>query len=540
MKLSVLYNYFIPATLRDDPAIYNKSKQIVSVGFVASTIVVLMSSRNFIEGRPMAGVMVVLVGLFMMLGPVILKITASRITAGNFVVFALYLLLTAICYTRGGIASPSSFYLVLLALLAFMFTNIKSGILWGVISIGTLGTMFWLMQSQSGFPAVGMTQSEFNKYSLITVLTIVILAIIVGFLYEYNGINNLRVLKKEMNQSVHTAKSLKMMMVNVNDVMDGVSNNDLSKNVTMETTGELESLKSSVNKALELLSCTIRQVIEASDQFNIGANELSTSAQTLAEGTTRQAANMEEISSSMNEIENQIKISDDNSIKSKQLANQTIQVVGQGNEQMNEMLNSINEINVTSKDVSKVIKVIDEIAFQTNLLALNAAVEAARAGKYGKGFAVVAEEVRNLAGRSTEAARETTNLINNSIKQVEKGVKNADKTAEILKIINSDMEKINDLIEEGTSASQEQRLRVEEINRSLNEVNNVVQQNSSISEQTASASEELSVQASRLHEMLNEFRLAKEEGVVLNDVINPSPAHGKMIRNRLLGTKTFN
>ncbi len=509
MKLSVFFDYFIPAMLQNDPAVYNKSKQIVSVGFIASIIVMLMSSRYFIESRPFAGVMIVLIGLSVMLGPVILKITSSRIVAGNLVILALFLMMTAICYTRGGVGSPSSCYMALLALLAFMFTNIKSGIFWGVLSLATLGIIYWLKQVQSGFPAIGMTQSEFDTYALITILTMTVLAIIIGFLYEYNGINNLRILKREKNQSIHAAENLRKIMVEVNDVMDGVSTSDLSKNVTIESTGELNNLKSAVNKALELLSETIRQVINVSDQFNIGANELSISAQSLAEGTARQAANMEEISSSMEEVENQIKTSDENSVRSKQLANQTIQVVKQGNQQMNEMLHSINEISLTSKNVSKVIKVIDEIAFQTNLLALNAAVEAARAGKYGKGFAVVAEEVRNLAGRSTEAAKETTELINNSLKEVEKGVNNADKTAEILKTINSDMEKINDLIEEGTSTSQEQRLRIEEINKSLSEVNNIVQQNSSISEQTASASEELSTQALRLHEMLNEFRLAQ-------------------------------
>jgi len=520
MNISNFLNYFIPETLRNDPVAYNKSKQIVSVGFITAILVILQSIRYVIESKPMAAVMVVFVGLIMMLGPVILKATASRIIAGNFVVLILYSMLTAICYIRGGVASPSSFYLVLIALLAFMFTNIRSGIAWGIISIGTFASIYWIKQTHSDFPSLGMTQSELDLYALSTGIVAIVLVSLIGVLYEYNGINNLKILKNEKDQSVRTAENLKEMMVNVNEVMDGVSNSDLSKNVNVESSGELNNLKSSVNKALQLLSHTIQQVISASDQFNIGANELSQSSQSLADGTMRQAANMEEVSSSMNEIENQIKTSDENSARSKQLANQTIEVVKQGNEQMDEMLKSINDINETSKNVSKVIKVIDEIAFQTNLLALNAAVEAARAGKYGKGFAVVAEEVRNLASRSTEAAKETTELIDNSTKQVEKGVKNADKTAEILKIINSDMVEINDLIEEGSSASQEQRVRIAEINKSLNEVNNVVQQNSSISEQTASASEELSGQAFTLQQMLNGFRLASREGMTPDTIDN--------------------
>ncbi len=317
--------------------------------------------------------------------------------------------------------------------------------------------------------------------------------------------------KDEIGETVNAfstlMESLFESISDINRVMDAVDNGDFTQRVTGEHKGDLEHLKKSINSSVEVLGKTIQQVAQNSRQINSGANELSSSSQALATGASQQAASLEEISSTMDEVKAQSSTSNDNAIQASELSDKTIEIVGRGTRQMKEMLGSMNSINSTSTDVFKIIKVIDEIAFQTNLLALNAAVEAARAGKYGKGFAVVAEEVRNLAARSAEAARSSTEMIEKSGKEVEAGVANADKTALVLNEISESIAKVNDLVAEIAAASKEQTVGIDEVNKGLAQINSVVQQNSSISEQTASASEELSNRATQLEQLMARFKL---------------------------------
>ncbi|MCG8334595.1 MAG: methyl-accepting chemotaxis protein, partial [Proteobacteria bacterium] len=232
----------------------------------------------------------------------------------------------------------------------------------------------------------------------------------------------------------------------INRVMDSMLNADLTERISNDYGGNLKG--ENINRALEMVGSAIFQVTSSADEVNNGAVQLQASAQALASGTTEQAASLEEVTSSVNEVESQAKKNSEYAGQAQQLSRQSIETVEKGNSQMNTMLQSMDSISETSNKVAKVIKVIDEIAFQTNLLALNAAVEAARAGKYGKGFAVVAEEVRNLAGRSAEAAKDTTELIDTSLKEVEAGVSNTRLTADVLKEINENVTKVNDLVAE--------------------------------------------------------------------------------------------
>jgi len=331
---------------------------------------------------------------------------------------------------------------------------------------------------------------------------------------EQTGVLSKRVAVKSRDEIGETAKAVNNLMTslesaieNVSDVMEAISKGDFSKSIVGDYFGDLDDLKRHTLDSIDLLARIIAQIRNTSQGVYTGTQELSKSASILAEGTSKQAATLEQISSSMNEVESQTKANNQHATKAQTLMNNTIKVVGQGNAQMQNMLDSMKRINETSSEVTKVTKVIDEIAFQTNLLALNAAVEAARAGKYGKGFAVVAEEVRNLAGRSAEAAKNTTALIESSMVEVENGVKNADSTAAILEEITKGNEEANQLIIEISRASMEQTTSVAEINSGLAQVNEVVQQNSSISEQSASASVELSNLSKQQEQLMAHFKL---------------------------------
>lgn len=232
---------------------------------------------------------------------------------------------------------------------------------------------------------------------------------------------------------------------------------------------------------------------------------MSDSSQSVSQGVTEQASSLEQITSSMNEMGSQTKQNAENANQANKLADEARAAAERGNTQMQEMVTAMGEINESGRNISKIIKVIDEIAFQTNLLALDAAVEAARAGKYGKGFAVVAEEVRNLAGRSAKAAEETAELIEGSVKKTEKGTEIANKTAEALSEILTGVTKASDLVGEIAAASNDQAQGIAQVHQGLGQIDQVTRQATANAEEGASAAEELSNQAAQLKAMLDRF-----------------------------------
>ncbi|MHC5061650.1 MAG: methyl-accepting chemotaxis protein [Planctomycetota bacterium] len=249
----------------------------------------------------------------------------------------------------------------------------------------------------------------------------------------------------------------------------------------------------------------IAGLTEGSEQVSSASGQVSSSSQSLAEGATEQAAGLEETSSSLEEMASMTKQNADNAQQANTLASDARKAADTGSKSMGKMNEAIEEIQKSSDETAKIIKVIDEIAFQTNLLALNAAVEAARAGEAGKGFAVVAEEVRNLAMRSAEAAKNTSEMIEESVKNAKNGVDIAAEVGKVLEEIVGGIGKTSELVGEIAAASQEQSQGIDQVNTAVNQMDKVTQQNAANAEESASASEELSAQAEQMNQIVGEL-----------------------------------
>ncbi len=246
----------------------------------------------------------------------------------------------------------------------------------------------------------------------------------------------------------------------------------------------------------------VKELMSASHNVAYASNQVSVSSQSLAEGATKQAAGLEETSSSLEEISSMVRQNANNAHKASELAEETKQQAESGNVAVKEMVTAIDEIQKSSSETANIVKAIDEIAFQTNLLALNAAVEAARAGEAGKGFAVVAEEVRNLAMRSAEAAKNTAKLIEDAINKSENGTKLAEKVNEMFNEIFNHVNQTSELVGGITTASSEQQEGIEQITSAVAQIDAITQRNAAQAEESASAAEDLKSNADKLQNIV--------------------------------------
>lgn len=307
-------------------------------------------------------------------------------------------------------------------------------------------------------------------------------------------------------------QDVKKRLVQLGQSADRIAEGDLATEVVTSTGDELGDVAASFEIMRQRVHNVLLEINQGADQVAAGAHNVSDASVALSQGASQQAASVEQLSASIAEIASQTASNAQNAEKANDLTVGTKEKAQLGNEEMQEMLSAMEEINASSANISKIIKVIDEIAFQTNILALNAAVEAARAGQHGKGFAVVAEEVRNLAARSAKAAKETTDMIEGSMEKVETGREIAHKTAEALNAIVGDVSSVADIVANIAKASNEQKLALEQINQGVQQVSQVVQANSSTSEEAATASQNLNQQADIMRANVGKFRLSNNGG----------------------------
>ena len=319
---------------------------------------------------------------------------------------------------------------------------------------------------------------------------------------EYKG--EFDKIKKTVN---YTANTIDSYISEITNILNEMAHKNFDVSIDREYLGDFKAIQKSVNLIVNNLNSLTKDIISSAEKVSDGSRKISKSSISLAEGATQQAESVGKLNKIIKLISKQTLENSKNSNKANILAIQTKENASKGSEQMNDMLIAMEAINTASSSISNIIKVIDDIAFQTNILALNAAVEAARAGEHGKGFAVVAEEVRSLASRSQQAARETTELIQSSVLKVEEGSKMANQTSEALLSIVKQIEDIYSLIESCANSSNEQEKSISQIMEGIEQISNVTQVNTSTSEESAAASEELASQAEIFYASVSDFKL---------------------------------
>ena len=323
---------------------------------------------------------------------------------------------------------------------------------------------------------------------------------------SYTSKDELGVLAAQVRRLIH---KLQLIIDDENKFLGKMAAGDLVVDSICEDeyTGSFYPVLVSFRSIAEKLNDTMLQISRSSSQVASGAEQVSDGAQALSQGATQQASSVEELAATVNEISNKVHQNADNARQVNVTAGCVSTEMNLSNEKMQQMIQAMEDISNCSREIGKIIKTIEDIAFQTNILALNAAVEAARAGAAGKGFAVVADEVRNLASKSAEASKNTAVLIENSLKAVENGTQIADETANSLLQAVSDVKEMTGIIGQISDASSDQADAISQILMGIDQISSVVQTNSATAQESAAASEELSSQSQLMKNLVGKFKL---------------------------------
>ena len=319
---------------------------------------------------------------------------------------------------------------------------------------------------------------------------------------DYKG--DFAIIKNSVNASVANTSEY---INEISNILSMMANQNLNITIDKEYIGDYGKIKEALILIIESFNRLISEIKSSSNQVADCAKLISDASTGLSDGVSKQSDTVDRLSVTVNEILNKARENTKSTEKARSLANTARENAKIGSEQMDRMLKSIEEINMVSNNISNIIKTIDDIAFQTNILALNAAVEAARAGSHGKGFAVVAEEVRNLAARSSQAANETTELIQGTISKVEEGSSIASMTAAALNTMVNEIEDIVVNVGQCAENSKDQDANIEQINKGISLIVGITQDNSAESQKCASTAEELSIQADDFLKSVSKFSL---------------------------------
>lgn len=320
--------------------------------------------------------------------------------------------------------------------------------------------------------------------------------------------------------SILTTKSeLRRYIRDISEKLAQMAQQNFSISVDIDYVGDFSPIKDALSQIILSLNRALYKIDEAANEVANGSGQVSDNAQSVASGTSEQASAMEQISETIQHISGQVQETADSSSMATELANAAGVQLGRSNEQLQGMLTAMNEISDASGEIGKIIKTIEDIAFQTNILALNAAVEAARAGVAGKGFAVVADEVRNLANKSAEASKNTSLMIENSLKTIQSGAKIAKEASDTFVTVMVNAGRAAEAMGGITIATKEQSRAIARVTQSMEQISSVVQNNATNSEESAAVSEQMLQQAEELRALVRQFQLLKpgvQQGAAAN------------------------